>query len=105
VTRPDGHAVKVVTTGGAPVPFDDTDTPGFYAVEQRGTAGVARTTFAVNAGGPASTIAPRERIELVSGRQQAGPSASTDFSELWPWLAAAVLLVLTLEWLVFHRGD
>ncbi|MEA2682013.1 MAG: hypothetical protein QOK05_341 [Chloroflexota bacterium] len=105
VTRPDGHAVKVATAGGAPAAFDDTDTPGFYAVEQRGTAGVARSTFAVNAGGSASTIGPRERIELVSGRRQAAPSAGRDFSELWPWLAAAVLLVLTVEWLVFHHGD
>jgi hypothetical protein len=59
----------------------------------------------VNAGGAASTIAPRERIELVSGRQQAAPRTGRDFSELWPWLAAAVLLVLSVEWLVFHRGD
>ena len=24
--------------------------------------------------------------------------------ELWPWFAAAALALLTLEWLVFHRG-
>jgi len=106
VTRPDGH-VDRLGAGAARglLAFDDTDQPGYYSVAQRAAGGVATTTFAVSGGGTSSAIDPRTRVELVAGRQaQPGATGSTDFRELWPWLVVAVLLVLTLEWLVFHRG-
>ncbi|MFN2463034.1 MAG: VWA domain-containing protein [Candidatus Dormibacteria bacterium] len=106
VTRPDGHVDHLAGTAGAGyAAFDDTEQTGFYAVEQRGQSGVVSSTLAVNGGGVTSTITPRDRVELVSSRSGGAVAAATPgLREFWPWLVAAVLLVLTLEWLVFHRG-
>ncbi|MBV9577514.1 MAG: VWA domain-containing protein [Chloroflexi bacterium] len=43
---------------------------------------------------------PAPTFETVTGSNQAVTSGSAD---LWPWLAAAALAVLGLEWLVFAR--
>ena len=63
------------------------------------------TRFAVNAASSEqSAIAPLTRLAL-SGTTGPGRSGLTaEFSEWWPWLALGALVILSVEWLVFHRG-
>ena len=106
VTLPDGQVDHLGSGAGKGLlAFDDTDRPGFYAVEQRSPSGTTTSTFPVSGGGTISAVTPLDRIELVSGKPTStGQASSTDFTELWPWLAALALAALSLEWLVFHRG-
>jgi hypothetical protein len=52
-----------------------------------------------------SDIAPRPvpTFETATARANGEPSAANSVNELWPWLAAAALLVLGFEWLAFAR--
>jgi hypothetical protein len=47
-----------------------------------------------------SDIAPRQAPSFASATQK-DPSAG--YSERWPWLVAGVVVILSLEWLVFAR--
>ena len=47
-----------------------------------------------------SDIAPRQAPSFASAAQ---PDPSAGNSERWPWLVAAVVVILSLEWLVFAR--
>jgi Ca-activated chloride channel family protein len=50
-----------------------------------------------------SNIRPREVIQV--GQAAVTPTVSEQVGqrELWPWLAALALIVLMIEWQVFHR--
>jgi len=106
VTRPGGRRDNLGLGGGAltPLAYANTDDTGVYAVEQRTTAGVTVSQFAVNPSPDLSDISPRERIDLLGSAPGAAARQTTDLVELWPWVAGVALLLLTAEWLVFHRG-
>jgi len=106
VTRPDGGADHFTPQPGGTVSFADTDEVGLYSVaEERGSKAPQRSRFAVNAFDPVlSSIAPRPTLAL-SGTATAAPAAAPDTRrDLWPWVAAFLLGVLCVEWVVFHRG-
>jgi Ca-activated chloride channel family protein len=108
VTTPDGRVAPVELRGGQAI-FADTDQLGAYAVEQfAGEKLVGRRRYAVNLQSEReSTIAPQTDLPIaqVSGLQQAVTREQAGRQEIWRWLAAAALLVLIIEWLVYQRGS
>jgi len=104
VTLPDG-AQQTLTVGGGPLVFADTAQPGIYTVEAlEHDAPTASALFAVNLFEPLeSAIRPRATVTL--GRQTVAPGAREQVgqTEFWPLLALAALLLLLLEWHVYHR--
>jgi hypothetical protein len=109
--RGDDEAIAIVapdgTRYGAPateagVVFAHTEQLGIYQVvsAQRFVG-----AFAVNLFDPAeSAITPAAQI--IIGRNEV-PASARDAAgeyEIWPWLAAAALLVLLGEWWLYHRG-
>lgn len=81
---------------------------GIYDVELLSGSGVeSGGSFAVNLfAAEESIIAPREAIivgeaEVTSGNQG---NDTLGQREIWPYLAGLALLILVIEWWVYHRG-
>jgi hypothetical protein len=86
--------------------YADTAALGLYIVSQwAGDQEVHREGFAVNLFNPdESRTAPRANPPLPVGRPTPeGTVAEPGRVEWWPWLAAAALAVLLVEWLVSHQ--
>lgn len=104
VEKPDGHVVQDQT---APQ-FAGADTPGFYRLTQQSDGGetVLETEFAVNvssAGAAESdlyTAAPTGSLE-----EQDTGSGFTRLSLLLPFIAILALILMLVEWVVYHRGN
>ena len=107
LTRPDGQTVNLPIQNGQ-VLYADTEALGPYTIEQRqGDRLVARQRFTVNLFSPAeSRVAPKADLNVpqTSGLQQAVTRERVGRNELWRWLAAAVLALLLIEWLVYQRN-
>ena len=109
VIKPDGTTVTAAKEGGQAI-FVDTDTLGAYTVEQfKGDQLVGRTRYTVNLfSADESKIAPKAELKVaqVSGLQQAETNEQNRVGrqEFWRWLAAAALIVLVVEWLVYQRN-
>ncbi len=107
ITLPDG-AVERFPASAETLTFTNTGQIGVYTVELLEGLDVQMTgSFAVNlfAAGE-SRIAPRESIQI--GEAPITPDGREDDQgqrELWPWLAAAALALLVVEWWVYHRGS
>ncbi len=106
ITTPAGAIHELPATGDR-VAFADTGQLGLYRLEvlQNGEVTSAQS-FAVNLfGAGESDIAPRPEAELRLGG--AMPDAEADdqlgSQEFWTWLALAALLLLVIEWVVYHR--
>lgn len=97
IQLPDGKRTEVSVQDGA-APFEETLRTGFYRCVETGYL------FAVN-------LAQREETDLQvrshSPSEQGGASAGLRKvlarREWWQWLAGALLVVLALEWLMYHR--
>ncbi len=104
VTLPDG-AQQTLTVGSGPLVFADTGQIGMYTVEAlESGAPAASARFAVNLFEPLeSDIRPRPAVAV--GRQIVAPGARDQVgqAEFWPLLALAALLLLLLEWHIYHR--
>lgn len=102
VTRPDGSSA----TFSPPLPpYSDTFRAGVYTVAERLPAGVRTSRFVVELQTPSeSRIQPGAAPVLQDPEKPRGPLPRGTL-ELWPYAAAAALLLLGLEWLVFLRGD
>jgi hypothetical protein len=107
ILRPDNQFYSVgVTNAGAL--FADTDLLGIYGV---GTASVQEGAkfagyFAVNLfNKQESQIKPAETLTV--GRSQVSASVRDQVGqrEFWPYVAAAALVILLIEWWVYHRGS
>lgn len=88
----------------ATLTFTNTDEPGYYAVSFISKDGAQAEYFAVNLFDPnESNISPQATIQV--GHTSVSPAASNQIGlrELWPWLAGLALLVLLIEWQVYHR--
>lgn len=84
--------------------FTQTDELGYYAVNFISGDSNHVEYFAVNLFDESeSNIQPRDSIQV--GRSTVTPTVSQQIGqrELWGWLAALALLVLMIEWQVFHR--
>ncbi len=52
---------------------------------------------------PGTGISPLQTLDVTGAKAAAFPKASL-YQELWPLLAVCALLVLLLEWAVYHRA-
>lgn len=118
ITRPDG--TRLSTSGGIlsgeptlqieneQLVYAETELPGVYTLEEfRGETLEARRRYAVNLFAPAeSQIMPQQQLAIpqTSGLQSAITRDREGRQEFWRWLAALALLVLVVEWLVYHRS-
>ena len=60
--------------------------------------------FAVNLFDSAeSNISPREKLQIGSSSVTPAASQQVGLQELWKWLAGFALIILMIEWQVFHR--
>ena len=101
VKRPDGSDWRTEVGEGSLI-FAETEQLGLYQVE---VDGIPAGQFAVNLFDPAESTLTRQEAITV-GRAEIAPAGEQDLGQwdLWPWLAAAALLILCLEWWVYHRG-
>ena len=84
--------------------FTQTYELGYYAVNFISDSANTTEYFAVNLfDDNESNIRPRDVVQV--GQVAVSPTASQQVGqlELWPWLAALALIVLMIEWQVFHR--
>ena len=84
--------------------FTQTHELGYYAVNLISADSNTIEYFAVNLfDDNESNIQPRDVVQV--GQVAVTPTASQQVGqrELWPWLAALALIVLMIEWQVFHR--
>jgi len=108
VTTPDGQVDVVargrsgVAAGGGTLLFTDTAEVGLYKVAVLGPGPTRQNSYiAVNA--PGTSIAPQQQLDVAGTPGRALASASL-YRELWMVFAVAALVVLALEWLVYHRA-
>jgi Ca-activated chloride channel family protein len=105
VRRPDGSTWTPpagTVSGEGPLVFAETEQLGLYQVEMDGApAG----HFPVNLFNPAESALARQE-SITVGRAEIAPAGDEELGqrELWPWLAAAALVILLVEWWVYHRG-
>ena len=106
ITTPDGSRQELPAAGDR-IAFTDTSQLGLYRLEilQDGAVTSAQS-FAVNlfATGE-SDIEPVPEAELQLGGEMAAAGADEQLGtqEFWMWLALAALLLLAIEWYVYHR--
>lgn len=106
VEKPSGQTQRF-EAAATPLVYADTDELGLYTVTLEGEEGTqGGGFFAVNLFAPEeSRIAPTDVITL--GDTEIGAVVEEEAvgqREFWPWLALAGLLVLLIEWYVYHRG-
>ncbi|MGD8805312.1 MAG: BatA and WFA domain-containing protein [Chloroflexota bacterium] len=105
VREPDG-TFWARDVGEAPLIFPETSLVGVYEISSLSAVGERPAgRFTVNLmSAVESKIAPAANIQLVS-MALANPSTdSVGQRELWPLLAVLALLVLMVEWWIYHRG-
>lgn len=112
IIRPDGAKDSLpVPASGAPL-YDKTTSVGIY----KATGKDFEQTFAVSLLSTVeSNIAPVEKPSVLvtdaaednkpapGAKPGIDPAAVTTRREIWPWIAGIALLVLTIEWFVYHR--
>ena len=101
VTLPDGTQQ---TLDRAAI-FAETAQPGLYRVEALADGAVIESAaFAVNLFDPdESRIRPANEITLGDTVVTQAAEAEIGQREFWPWLALLALIVLVIEWLLYHR--
>lgn len=105
VTLPDGAEIEL-NPDSSEVVFADTFQPGLYRVELRRDGDTLKSEqFAVNLFAPVeSQIAPQNSIRVGESAVMQDARTETGRREFWPWVAAAGLFILMVEWWFYHRG-
>jgi Ca-activated chloride channel family protein len=88
-------------------PFAQTNTFGIYQVIQRVNGQERRGAFAVNLFDPQqSRLAPASQLPVAHSIDFAPGNNAVPrvLREIWPWIAALLLLILCLEWWLFSRS-
>jgi Ca-activated chloride channel family protein len=97
------NQVYTVRPAEGSVIFKDTSELGAYAITS--ISGEQQTVdyFAVNLFDPhESDIRPVETLRIGQSQISAAPATEQGWQEWWPWLAAVALLILLIEWWVYH---
>ncbi|MEM7110856.1 MAG: VWA domain-containing protein [Chloroflexota bacterium] len=106
VIKPDGIRWETAVTSTDQLFFDETEQLGLYQINLVDESGNRLAgQFGVNLFAPAeSAIAPAAALQI--GQTAVPPPQETAIGqyELWPWLLAVALLILLIEWWVYHRG-
>ena len=106
ITGPDQQIVTVAP----PFPvatFNNTDTIGIYSVTQITQKQELHGAFAVNLFDPLqSRLTPSARLPISQSTlfDAGSPAVPHVLREIWPWIAALLLLVLCAEWWLFSRS-
>ncbi|MCJ7435340.1 MAG: VWA domain-containing protein, partial [Anaerolineales bacterium] len=94
----------IYTLGTRQTLFSETNELGYYAVNFVSKETTKVEYFAVNLFDKSeSDLHPRERLQVGSISVIPTVSQQIGLQELWKWLAGFALLVLMIEWQVFHR--
>jgi hypothetical protein len=97
------NQVYTVRPAGSEVIFKDTQALGAYGVTLISGDQQAIDYFAVNLFDPAeSDIRPAETIRVGQSSITSAQADETGWQEWWPWLAVVALLILLIEWWVYH---
>jgi Ca-activated chloride channel family protein len=97
------NQIYTVRSGGGEVVFKDTQELGAYGVTLISGDQQAIDYFAVNLFDPAeSDLHPVETIRIGQSQITSAQSDETGWQEWWPWLAGLALLILLIEWWVYH---
>lgn len=107
VTRPDGSEREFTLEERPPV-LAETEQVGVYQVAQFGAEGelLQEELLVVNLFNEAeSDIEPGGEIAVGEAEVTVAQAGETVEREFWPWLAAAALAVLIVEWWVYQRGS
>lgn len=102
ITHPD-EAEETLTLAGE-VAYGGTSQPGLYTLTIAAVDETQEQAFAVNLFGTGeSRIAPQTALNL--GGQAASETGEAQFTlrEFWPLAALVALIVLLVEWAVYHR--
>ncbi|MGZ3609011.1 MAG: vWA domain-containing protein [Ktedonobacteraceae bacterium] len=106
ITEPDQQIVTVAP----PFPvatFNNTDKTGIYSVTQITQKQELHGAFAVNLFDPLqSRLTPSARLPIAQSTlfDAGSPAVPHVLREIWPWIAALLLLVLCAEWWLFSRS-
>lgn len=95
----DGVTTPVSTTATLAVPA----AAGFYTLTEEGGLAAFSTPLAVNAGSPLEADLRQQPLPASGQPQEQTGAPVQRIIDIWPWLAAAALLVLLAEWLYTHR--
>jgi hypothetical protein len=99
VARPDDTKEEVSRGVQGHFLYNSTERVGVYSVKWDG----GQRRFAVNLlDADESNIQPRDEVQIGSQRVSAGPSRRQTY-DTWKWAALAAVVLLVLEWLVYHR--
>jgi Ca-activated chloride channel family protein len=106
ITGPNQHSTVV----GPPfpvVPFAATDQMGVYTVTQQVRGQTLQGAFTVNLfNATQSHLTPAKALPVVNSTSftTTGNGVSHQLREIWPWIAALLLLILCAEWWLFSRS-
>jgi hypothetical protein len=98
------------TTVAPPFPvtaFNQTDKTGIYDVTQYTQDKELHGAFAINLFDPLqSRLLPAAQLPIAHSApfDSGGPAVPRVLHEIWPWIAALLLLVLCAEWWLFSRS-
>lgn len=106
ITAPDGE-VHELAVHSRSMTFTETHRPGLYTLQAFAQDGeqLMERPFAVNLFAlDESDLAPvTGGLALGGGATLSEDNAQEGVREFWPWLALLALLVLLIEWYVYHR--
>src|SRR5947209_10300817 len=108
VTIVDPHQQHITVAPPFPAaPFAQTNTIGIYQVIQQVHGQERQGAFTVNLFDPLqSRLAPANQLPVAHSTDfsTGGNSVPQVLREIWPWIAAFLLLVLCVEWWLFSRS-
>ena len=103
VVDPEGQAYPLDVVEGA-AQFTETDLLGLYAVNFVSGDSELSEFFAINLFNEIeSNISPAEGLKISQTGVLRENNDNLGQREYWPWLAAAALLILAIEWWAYHR--
>jgi hypothetical protein len=109
ITTPAKQTVQLKRKDRTDVMFSDTEQLGIYRYQIGMTTDTKELDslqrgFAVNLLDPnESNIEPRETIRFGSGEPVKSGTEMSQPREIWKWILLIAVLLLMLEWLVYHR--
>jgi Ca-activated chloride channel family protein len=113
---PGAERITITAPGRPPVivappfpvtPFNQTDATGIYYVTQTTGGQQRQGAFSVNLFDPSqSRLAPAGQLPVTHSQSFNAGAASVPhvLREIWPWIAAILLLILCAEWWLFSRS-
>jgi len=104
VTGPD-KSTRRIPVNSTPVLYDGADKVGVYTATGKAGNTAWKQTFAVSLLNKAeSDLTPKDALQVTEGQKVMAESQGRANRELWGYLALFALVLLGLEWWVYHRG-